>query len=210
MAVVITGNNTPTAGGVTYGDGTTYVNTAAGTAGQVLTSAGSSAPVWATVSAGFTLGTPVVTTSGTTAEFTSIPSTVKVIHVNYQNVSFSTASAMRVQLGTSSAYLTTGYVSTAGETGASGGNQAETNGFWLQYAGNLGTGSTYHGTVILTLLNSSTNIWTVSGNCAVFNSGTANHSCGGSVTLTDVLTRLRVLAGSTGNFDSGTINIAYI
>jgi trimeric autotransporter adhesin len=47
MPVVITGNNTPTAGGVTYGDGTTYANTAAGTAGQVLTSAGVSAPAWA-------------------------------------------------------------------------------------------------------------------------------------------------------------------
>jgi hypothetical protein len=48
MAVVITGNNTPTAGGVTYGDGTTYANTAAGTSGQVLLSNGSSAPTWGT------------------------------------------------------------------------------------------------------------------------------------------------------------------
>jgi len=52
MAVVITGNNTPTAGGVTYGDGTTYATTAAGTSGQVLTSAGSSAPTWASPAAG--------------------------------------------------------------------------------------------------------------------------------------------------------------
>ena len=48
MAVVITGNNTPTAGGVTYGDGTTYANTAAGSSGQSLLSAGSSAPTWGT------------------------------------------------------------------------------------------------------------------------------------------------------------------
>jgi hypothetical protein len=46
MPVVITGNNTPTAGGVTYGDGTTYANTAAGSAGGVLYSAGSSAPAF--------------------------------------------------------------------------------------------------------------------------------------------------------------------
>jgi hypothetical protein len=49
MAVIITGNNTPTAGGVTYGDGTTYANTAAGTSGQVLVSAGASAPAWTTL-----------------------------------------------------------------------------------------------------------------------------------------------------------------
>lgn len=50
MPVTINGSNTPTAGGVTYGDGTTYANTAAGTSGQVLTSAGASAPTWSAVS----------------------------------------------------------------------------------------------------------------------------------------------------------------
>ena len=47
MPVIITGNNTPTAGGVTYGDGTTYASTTAGTSGQVLTSAGAGVPTWA-------------------------------------------------------------------------------------------------------------------------------------------------------------------
>jgi len=51
MAVVITGNNTPTAGGITYGDGTTYANTAAGSPNQVLLSNGSSAPIWTAQSA---------------------------------------------------------------------------------------------------------------------------------------------------------------
>ena len=46
MPVTITGSNTPTAGGVVYGDGTTYVTTSAGTSGQILVSAGSSAPAW--------------------------------------------------------------------------------------------------------------------------------------------------------------------
>jgi hypothetical protein len=52
MPVIITGNNTPTAGGITYGDGSTYANTAAGTSGQVLQSNGASAPTWVTPSAG--------------------------------------------------------------------------------------------------------------------------------------------------------------
>ena len=50
MPVVIDGSNTPTAGGVGYGDGTELAFTSAGTAGQLLQSAGSGAPVWATVS----------------------------------------------------------------------------------------------------------------------------------------------------------------
>ena len=46
MAVIITGNNTPTAGGITYGDGSTYANTAAGTSGQPVVSGGAGAPVF--------------------------------------------------------------------------------------------------------------------------------------------------------------------
>lgn len=52
MPVTIVGNNTPTAGGVVYGDGTNYASTAAGTSGQLLQSNGSSAPSWAATPAG--------------------------------------------------------------------------------------------------------------------------------------------------------------
>lgn len=44
--------STPTAGGAVYGDGTAMKVTAAGTAGQVLTSAGAAAPIWAAASGG--------------------------------------------------------------------------------------------------------------------------------------------------------------
>jgi hypothetical protein len=44
MPVTIVGNNTPTAGGVVYGDGTNYASTSAGTSGQALVSNGASAP----------------------------------------------------------------------------------------------------------------------------------------------------------------------
>jgi len=42
------GTATPTAGGIAYGSGTAYAFTAAGTSGQVLTSAGSGTPTWST------------------------------------------------------------------------------------------------------------------------------------------------------------------
>lgn len=51
MPVTVVGSNTPTAGGVIYGDGANYVSTSAGTSGQVLTSAGASAPTWTTPTA---------------------------------------------------------------------------------------------------------------------------------------------------------------
>jgi hypothetical protein len=51
LAIANGGTNataTPTAGAVAYGTGTAYAFTAAGTAGQILTSAGAGSPTWAT------------------------------------------------------------------------------------------------------------------------------------------------------------------
>jgi hypothetical protein len=50
------GTSSPVAGAVPYGTGTAYAFTAAGTAGQVLTSNGASAPTWAAASGGITTG----------------------------------------------------------------------------------------------------------------------------------------------------------
>jgi hypothetical protein len=55
LAIANGGTNstaTATAGGSAYGTGTAFAFTAAGTAGQVLTSAGASAPVWSGISGG--------------------------------------------------------------------------------------------------------------------------------------------------------------
>ena len=48
MSIVIDGSKTPTAGSVSYGDGTNVAFTSTGTSGQVLTSQGSSTPTWTT------------------------------------------------------------------------------------------------------------------------------------------------------------------
>jgi len=55
LAIASGGTNstaTPTAGGAGYGTGTAHAYTAAGTAGQVLTSAGASAPTWSGINGG--------------------------------------------------------------------------------------------------------------------------------------------------------------
>lgn len=102
MSVIINGSNTPTAGGVTYGDGTQYATTAAGsaggvlysagssapaftgagTSGQVLTSAGAGAPTWTTLtSGGLTLLTTVTPTGVGTFAATSLTSSKEIIIV---------------------------------------------------------------------------------------------------------------------------------
>ena len=69
------GTATPTAGAVAYGTGTAYGFTAAGTAGQVLTSAGAGIPTWTTPTTG------TVTSVGATAPITSSGGTTPTIGV---------------------------------------------------------------------------------------------------------------------------------
>lgn len=231
MPVVITGNNTPTAGGVTYGDGTTYANTAAGSAGGVLYSAGASAPAfsaagtsgqllqsngasapsWATVSAGFTLGTRVTTTSGTTVSFTGIPAGVKQVILSLQGVSSSSGTeTYGVALGTSSGEITTGYDQTLmsfRDAGASARVSSIDTSFAV--ASQVDSQARrMQGQVILTLQNSSNNTWTAaSTTIATTEIGFVG---GGSVTITNALTTLRFFTISGGNFDAGSVNIMYI
>lgn len=64
MAVIINGSNTPTAGAVAVGDGTTLNFTAAGTAGQILQSNGASVPTWINNDAGTVTSASVVSANG--------------------------------------------------------------------------------------------------------------------------------------------------
>jgi hypothetical protein len=69
MAIILNGNNTPTAGAVAVGDGTTLAFTSAGTSGQLLQSNGASAPSFTS-----TLVNPTVT-NYTETPFTANSST---------------------------------------------------------------------------------------------------------------------------------------
>jgi hypothetical protein len=76
MTVIINGSNTPTAGAVAVGDGTTINFTAAGTAGQILTSNGASVPTWTNNDTGTVTSASVVSANGfagTVATATTTP-----------------------------------------------------------------------------------------------------------------------------------------
>ena len=76
MAIIIDGTNTPTAGAIATGDGTTLKFTAAGTSGQILQSNGASLPTWINNDAGTVTSASVVSANGfagTVATATSTP-----------------------------------------------------------------------------------------------------------------------------------------
>jgi hypothetical protein len=76
MTVIINGSNTPTAGAVAVGDGTTINFTAAGTSGQILRSNGASVPTWVNNDTGTVTSASVVSANGfagTVATATTTP-----------------------------------------------------------------------------------------------------------------------------------------
>jgi hypothetical protein len=148
--------------------------------------------------------TAVASTSGTSIDFTGIPSWVKRITVMFAGVSTNGTSSYLVQLGDSGGIETTGYVSTGtGVTGGAGGTTSSTAGYIVRA---LSASAVTSGQMVITLLGS--NQW-CSSYVLTFDS-TAMQLGGGSKTLSDTLTQVRITTvGGTDTFDAGSINILY-
>ena len=177
---------------------------AVGTAGQLLQTNGVGAPSWATVSAGFTLGTPVNSTSGTAINFTAIPSGVKQVIVSLVDVTMSAAGVLDVRIGTSAGVLSTGYSGTQARVSTTTAYDGATSGFGIYSTTGMGA---LKGSVIITLENATTNTWS-----AVLSIGTANFLClsAGTCELPGVLDRVQLTANGVATFTAGQVNIAYI
>jgi len=147
-----------------------------------------------------------VTASGTSVDFTSIPSWVKRVTVMFSGVSTNGTSNLLVRIGAGSVQ-TTGYDSTVSVGTAAGTFQSSTAGFILVYP-NQGANSVFKG--IVTLVNLGSNIWVQSGAISDSVFQLYNNGSSGSVTLSGTLDRVRVTTvNGTDTFDAGTINILY-
>ena len=112
------GTATPTAGAVPYGTGTAYAFTAAGTTGQVLTSATAGAPTWSTPLAGITI-TDDTTTNATRYPLLSSVTTGTITGNNTSStkLSFNPSTGLLTATGLSVAGLTsTGAITYGGVT----------------------------------------------------------------------------------------------
>ena len=158
-----------------------------------------------------TLATAQNSTSGTSIDFTGIPSWVKRVTVMFDGVSTNSTSYVQVQLGTSGGIQTTSYLSQASFTGATTGTSGPvTSGFVLD-AGGPSAPALRYGTIVFNVLNSSTGLW-VGSSVTAMNIGGATYSfmCGGSKTLSGTLDRVRITTvNGTDTFDAGSINILY-
>lgn len=157
----------------------------------------------ATGSGGIVLATPQATTSGTSKDFTGIPSTVKRITVMLDGVSTNGTSILLVQLGAGSV-VTSGYESIGSLPGVV--TYPSTAGFSIVSGA---ASQVWSGMIILSQLTSGT--WV--GNGQFYNPvATAYHSfsAGHITSLGGTLDRVRLTTGNgTDTFDAGSVNISY-
>ena len=149
-------------------------------------------------------GTAQASTSGTSIDFTSIPSWVKRITVMFNNVSTSGTSNLQIQLGSGSP-TTSGYqASSASSTSAGNTVALSTTGFVI----NAGSAAyLFSGSATFSNLNG--NLWT--GTLTFGQSDSARvATCYGSINLAGVLDRLRITTvNGTDTFDAGSNNILW-
>lgn len=151
------------------------------------------------------LGTSVNSTSGTSIDFTGIPSWVKRITVMFNAVSTNGTSIVQVQLGSGSVQ-TTGYNSVASGVVV---GAASTNTIYSTTGITIGDSSlaAYSRSGNLTI-NRNGNSYTSNGSISL---GSAGHQwTTGSVTISGALDRIRITTvNGTDTFDAGSINILY-
>jgi hypothetical protein len=152
------------------------------------------------------------TASGTSVDFTGIPSWVKRVTVIFSAVSWSTTTPyIRVQLGDSGGFEITGY--TGAQTVITSG---ATVGFPVSYSAGFDLSSmgvntdTITGSFVLNLISGNT--WVGNGLVVRLSGGGTQvlSQNAGQKSLSATLTQIRVTTSNgTDTFDAGTINILY-
>ena len=206
-----------TSSGITFDDATTQTTSATKAGGigttQIANAAvtseklASSAVTPAKLSQPLTLATAQNTTSGTSIDFTGIPSWAKRITVMLNGVSLSGASFIRIQIGDGSV-VTSGYSSIGVKTNSSAtAQETSTSGFVIRN----GSGASYSTRGHMILSGAGSNVW-VSSHCGTTTDGSDNCAVvgGGSISLGGSLDRIRLTTvNGTDTFDAGSVNIMY-
>lgn len=177
-----------------------------GSAGQVLVSNGATLPSWRS---SMTRGTTQSMNGATSVTFTGIPSWANEVIIMIINGSTNGTVAPAVLLGISSGtYINSGYSGTMwGNNGASALNYSTNILIWNATWAAV---NVFHS--IIRLHNMGGNTWGIQVNSTRVDAVPTNPYAAvgaGTVTLTDVLDRVRVNVGGGNTFDGGTINILY-
>lgn len=145
--------------------------------------------------------------SGTSVDFTGIPSWVKRITVMLASVSASGTGDLELQLGSSGGLVTTGYVGSVSAIDTAIASANHSSGFLLTQAN--ASAANWRGAVVLILENASANRWIASGGLGRTDAAAVT-IVQGSIGLSGTLDHLRLTTSNgTDTFDLGVVNIFY-
>lgn len=193
-----TGNLVIKTGGSATTTATFHSNLATVFSGEVYIS---DAPLRATLASG-TANTTV--SGGTVIIHDGIPAWARRVTILYSGLSTNGTNPIVIQAG-SGTFKTTGYL---GAAAVIEGTTGYTVGFGIGNS-NVSGADLHHGTIVLNLLNSSTNTWVASGTAARSDAVEAGFT-GGAVALAGALDRIRITTvGGTDLFDAGVTNIMW-
>jgi hypothetical protein len=145
-------------------------------------------------------------TSGTSIDFTGIPSWAKRITVMFQGVSTTSTSKMLIQLGDSGGIETSGYLGSVAFADSTSAATNFSSGFLEDSTNGAGV---RHGVIIISQVDAAAFSYVCFGNLGRSDLA-AITVVGGSKALSAVLDRVRITTvGGTETFDAGTINVLY-
>jgi len=201
-----------TAGGVAYGNGSNAFMTGAGTAGQVLTSAGAGAPVWGAGGGLNLISSQTISTAVASVDFTSgINSTYDNYYVVFSNFKVQAGGRLRLRLRQGTSFVTANYATfaiTAANGGSISSSGSTTDTFLMSTSGTPDTSSTFSGYFNLQSVNNATRrSQAANGYVGMLCDSGLTMSSGiftGTVDVAGAITGFQFLS-AVGNLTAGTI-----
>ena len=189
---------TPAQGDILSHDGTTFARVAAGTGGQRLRmNLAGTAPEWFTPA--LALNTSQATTSGTAFDFTGIQSQVVRVTIMFWGVLLSATDSVLVQVGSSSGFQASGYISSSGTIDSGAVAVTTSSSGFVIYPSSTGLSAT----MTLIRMTAGGNDW-VSTHTG--SRGLQSVTGGGRISFAG-LDRVRITRTGANTFSGGSVNI---
>jgi hypothetical protein len=150
----------------------------------------------------------LTTLSGSSVDFTGIPSTARRVTVSFNALSTTGTNVPLIQLGDAGGIETSGYTGAVGVLVNAAASQVTNFSSGVSLSTTSTAASVYQGSVTFDLMDATTNRWAVSGT-AGRSDAFVFVSYGGSKALSQTLTQVRLTTNSADTFDGGTATVSW-